>query len=182
MPSLRVITIPLAFWDLRETVVRQPGLPIDLQEFNPELLAGIVHDMFELLYKRSAVGLAAPQVGFSLQLAVIDIKRGREGEPLVLINPKITYRSEELETGFEDCLSMPGYGFHEIKRAKQIQVVTSNLQGRSVTITAEGLLARVIQHEVDHLKGTLVCDHLKNTNGLSFLDPETLSMRATENQ
>lgn len=115
----------------------------------------LVDLMIQTLIKNGAYGIAAPQVGVSKKIAVIDV----EGFFQVLINPQITMKSEELESGVEGCLSVPGVNA-EITRSKEITVKATNLDNKPITISGTGLLGRVLQHELDHLNGRLFIDHL----------------------
>ncbi|MFA6171849.1 MAG: peptide deformylase [Patescibacteria group bacterium] len=117
----------------------------------------LVLDMAEMMLKSDGAGLAAPQIGKSLQLAVINTKEG----VLALVNPKITKKSLTREWGEEGCLSVPGY-FGEVKRYKKVTCEYFNAQGEKKKIKAEGLLARVIQHELDHLNGILFIAKARN--------------------
>lgn len=105
--------------------------------------------MAETMYAADGVGLAAPQVGVSLRVVVIDI-----GEGLIeLINPVIT-GYDKLETGTEGCLSVPGV-FGEVERFAEVTVEALNRNGKKIVIQGTGLLARALQHEIDHLNGVL---------------------------
>jgi|LSQX01.1.fsa_nt_gb peptide deformylase len=112
----------------------------------------LVKDMLETMYEASGVGLAAPQVGISQRIIVVDVGDG----PVVLINPEITEAmGTEIDT--EGCLSIPGkWGY--VERAQEVVVTGLNESGRSVRIRAEGLFARALQHEIDHLDGVLFID------------------------
>ena len=106
----------------------------------------------------TAVGLAAPQVGESLQLSVIDVSQGTdENELLVLINPEIL-EAEGSETDDEGCLSFPGITL-PVKRNTRIYLKNTDLDGKEIKREIDGFLARVIQHEIDHLNGKLIIDH-----------------------
>lgn len=113
----------------------------------------ILSEMARLMYENSGIGLAAPQVGISEAMIVVDIGNGL----YKLINPKVTKRSgrQQIEEG---CLSVPGICL-KVKRARSIRVEALDETGKPVTIEAEGLLACVFQHEIDHLKGKLIVDH-----------------------
>jgi peptide deformylase len=113
--------------------------------------------MLETMYAAEGIGLAAPQVGVSTRLFVMDI-RDPEIEPRALINPVIVARSGS-ESGEEGCLSLPGL-VGEVERSASIVVEALDLQGKPVRIEASGLHARCIQHEIDHLDGVLFIDHL----------------------
>jgi len=121
-----------------------------------ELISG----MFETLRADSrGVGLAAPQVGFSLRLFVIEL----EGIPYVLINPKITAKSRKKITGEEGCLSFPGQ-FLPVSRYDRIQMRYTDQYGKPGKIKTQGLLARALQHELDHLDGILFIDRVKSSD------------------
>ena len=125
--------------------------------FDDELQA-FIQQMKKDMHEKDGVGLAAPQVGKSIRLAVVDTTLG-EGEPYVLINPEIFYFSEETEENSEGCLSLPDISVH-IRRPSIISVRALNQDGVEYTIeNVEGLLSRAIQHETDHLNGILFVDH-----------------------
>lgn len=125
-----------------------------VRKFNGYLQT-LVTDMFETMYAARGVGLAAPQIGISVQAAVIDISFGESPQAkLVLINPKIL-RLDGEQTAEEGCLSMPGMRM-EKRRAEKVKVQAKNVDGKSFRVTGYGLLARAIQHECDHLNGVLL--------------------------
>jgi len=140
-----------------------------------EELANLVDDMLETMVEADGVGLAAQQIGRPLQLCVIDVEGvtnrpskmwvdGREVEladymPLALINPEVEL-SGAPETGTEGCLSFPGISA-DITRPERVRVKTRLLDGSELTFEAEGLLARAVQHEFDHLQGTLFIDRME---------------------
>ncbi len=117
-----------------------------------------VREMFEVLYKDRGIGLAAPQVGWSQRVLILNLAcdKKKPHEERVLINPKIVKRDGRV-TGEEGCLSFPGL-FFKVERDKDIEVVGYDLQGEEVRIPADGLLSRAIQHEIDHLDGILFID------------------------
>ena len=113
----------------------------------------LAQDMIKAMNKDEGVGLAAPQVGKSLSLITIDFKDG----PLILFNPKITFFSKKKEEGEEGCLSLPEiYG--QVERSHKIRVKALDQEGKKIKFKAEGLFARVLQHEIDHLNGVLIID------------------------
>ena len=115
-------------------------------------LKDLLDNMAETMYEANGIGIAAPQVGEALRMVVIDI-----GDGLIeLVNPKITFR-EGSETDSEGCLSVPGI-FGEVERASKVKVEFLDRRGKRKHITAKGLLARCIQHELDHLEGVLFID------------------------
>jgi len=136
----------------------------NVQEFGTPELRELVDDMFESMYAAKGVGLAAPQVGESRKITVIDISGGikDEGVPIsekiVLINPKIIAK-EGKQVGEEGCLSIPGFR-EQVRRAKKVTVRAQNLEGEWFERTGEDLLARAIQHEIDHLNGVLFIAHI----------------------
>ena len=125
-------------------------------------LQRLIDDMVETMYAAPGIGLAAPQVGISKQLMVIDVSlREEEGKPLiVLINPEITHTEGEMESE-EGCLSLPGY-ITQIKRSERIEVCGLDRKGKPMKIEGQGLLSRALQHEIDHLNGTLLIDRISS--------------------
>ena len=127
-----------------------------IKEINSQIRE-LALNMTEMLKKdNNAVGLAAPQVGHSLQIIII--KHDPDQNPVVLINPKIIKTSFRKDTAEEGCLSLPDI-FVSVKRPIKIAAETLDISGKTLKIKAEGFLARVIQHEVDHLNGILIIDH-----------------------
>ena len=128
-------------------------------EFDTPELHQLIEDMFETMYSARGVGLAAPQVGLSKRLTVIDVTAGEEGgEKIVLINPEIVTK-EGFQTGEEGCLSIPGFR-EDVTRARTATVKAQNAKGEWFEINGEDLLARAMQHEIDHLNGILFLKHL----------------------
>ncbi len=119
-------------------------------KFDSELRT-IVRDMFETMYYYNGIGLAANQVGIDAQIIVIDIKE-KNFSPLVVINPKILSYSKEKIVAEEGCLSFPGY-FEKIPRSAVVTVEYYDITNKKHIITRDGLLARVLQHEIDHVYG-----------------------------
>ena len=115
--------------------------------------------MFETMYKAPGIGLAAPQVGVSERLIVLDVADGEERRPMVLVNPEIVWRSGERATAEEGCLSLPGQ-FADVTRPQAVKVRYLTEHGEERVLEADGLLARCVQHEIDHLDGILFVDHL----------------------
>jgi peptide deformylase len=119
----------------------------------------LVPRMFEAMYKAPGIGLAAPQVGVGLRVAVIDLMTDNTPAPITLINPQIVAVSEELATREEGCLSLPNQ-YADVTRPARVTVRYQDLEGARQEIEAEGLLAVCLQHEIDHLDGVLFVDHL----------------------
>ena len=132
----------------------------------------LIRDMLETLHAEPGrVGLAAPQVGVPLRVIVIGMP---EEEDLVLINPEIVRRRGERIID-EGCLSIPGY-FGQITRAESVTVKGRNQNGKEVRIKAEGLLAQALEHEIDHLNGTLYIDHPEVRETLRKVQPEEMGL------
>ena len=113
-------------------------------------------NMIEIMGKSNGAGLAAPQVDELKRVIVVQTER----EPIVLINPKITKKTKETEVMEEGCLSFPGVWL-KIKRPLGIEVEAIDKDGKKVQIKAEGILARILEHEIDHLDGVLFIDHVR---------------------
>lgn len=130
-------------------------------DFGPELQT-IIDDMIETMRAAPGVGLAAPQVDLPLRLAVVEYGEDEDEETpprlYVLVNPEITRRSEEKEVAIEGCLSIPGF-VGDVERSLEVTVKGYNRRGKPLKITAQGWLARIFQHELDHLDGVLYIDH-----------------------
>jgi peptide deformylase len=119
----------------------------------------LVPRMLATMYRAPGIGLAAPQVGVGLRFAVVDLLADDKPAPIVLINPQVTARSEELATREEGCLSLPGQ-YADVTRPARVTVRYSDTEAVARQIEAEGLLAACLQHEIDHLDGILFVDHL----------------------
>jgi peptide deformylase len=162
-----------------EPVLRAKGKQIE--KIDDEIRA-LAADMLETMYDANGVGLAAQQVGRALQLTVIDVSDAesrpsrmwlageevdpKEHMPLILINPELQL-GEELELGTEGCLSFPEITA-EIPRPAKVKVTAQDLQGVRIEFEAEGLLARAVQHENDHLNGILFIDRMSSATKVSL--------------
>ena len=123
-------------------------------------LRRLLDDMLETMYSAPGIGLAAVQIGILKRLIVIDISKEKEKKnPLFLINPEIIFKSKNTSVYEEGCLSLPGY-FAEIERPAECKIKYIGYDGKKKEMTASGLLATCIQHEVDHLNGKLFIDYL----------------------
>ncbi|MFH1612046.1 MAG: peptide deformylase [bacterium] len=125
-----------------------------VKEITPEIKE-LISDMIKTMDTNNGIGLAAPQIGKSLQIAVIrpDVSENA----FVLINPKIIKKSIRKDVVEEGCLSLPNIAI-KVKRPIQITITATDLNNQPITIKIKGILARVIQHEIDHLKGILIVD------------------------
>ncbi len=120
----------------------------------------LVEDMFETMYDAPGIGLAAIQIGTAKRVITLDLAKKEEPkDPQVFINPEIVWSSAEKATYEEGCLSIPEF-YDEVERPAQVKVRYLDLEGKSCEIEADGLLATCLQHEIDHLNGTLFIDHL----------------------
>ena len=140
---------------LGDPILRTKADPV--AEVTDEIRA-LVSDMFETMYAEDGVGLAAPQIGVSQRIIVVD-PRNEQAKPFALVNPEIVEASQETEKGEEGCLSLPGLN-EMVDRSVSVVVTGMNEHGEPVKIEAEGLLARILQHEVDHVDGILFIDRI----------------------
>ena len=127
-------------------------------EHMTEEIRTLITDMFDTMYAEDGVGLAAPQVGISQRVIVVD-PRDDTVAPFALVNPAITELSVDVERSEEGCLSLPGLK-EIVERPARVTVTGIDRDGAPVTIQAEGLLARILQHEVDHVDGILFIDRV----------------------
>lgn len=147
---------------LPDSMLRKVSAPIG--DITPEIRK-LAEDMLETMYDAPGIGLAAIQIGEPVRLVTLDVsKKAEEGEeqqrePMVLINPEVTWRSEELSAYEEGCLSIPEY-YEEVERPARVKVSYRDLDGEAREVEADGLLATCLQHEIDHLNGVLFIDYL----------------------
>lgn len=138
----------------------------EVQEITDELRK-FMDDMLETMYQQQGVGLAAPQVGELVRIFVMDCEQGeseegeepKAGNPLKLVNPVITWYSEELNEYEEGCLSLPSIQ-HKVTRPAEVEVQYLDENGQQKTLKASGLTATCIQHEIDHLNGITLLNHM----------------------
>jgi peptide deformylase len=149
MALLEILEAP----DPRLSTVCKPVEGIDAA------LLRLLDDMLETMYAAPGIGLAAPQVGQLMRACVIHLGKSDESEPLFLINPELTWSSSEIVVEEEGCLSLPDH-FGQVARAGQVRVRFLDRAGEPQEIEGQGLLARCLQHEIDHLNGVLFVDHL----------------------
>ena len=163
VPKEPLETPPLEIRTLGADELRQSARRIG--KVNDEIRE-LARNMLRSMYTAKGIGLAAPQVGVNLQLLVIDLDlENPDAPPLVLINPEITSASAGLETYEEGCLSIPGV-YLDVVRPTAIEVSYRDEMGRPKKMKADGLMARCIQHEMDHLKGVLFVDRVTDEAGL----------------
>lgn len=159
-----------------DPVLRRQARPLTVEELASPRLQQLIGDMRDTMRAAPGVGLAAPQIGEGIQLVVIEdppdlhgtlsaeerAAREREAVPFhVLVNPKLTVRTDEVVAAFEGCLSFAG--FHMVvPRARKVRVEALDEHGRPVVKVATGWYARILQHEVDHLRGIVCCDRMES--------------------
>ena len=137
--------------------LQRPAQPVEVFD---AALAQLIDDMIDTMYAAPGVGLAAPQVGVPLRVCVIDLSVGkRGGELLTLVNPEFVSR-DGMQLEEEGCLSLPGFTA-TVPRPAEVTVLAADRHGESKMIQATGLLARALQHEMDHLEGRLFLDRLR---------------------
>jgi peptide deformylase len=140
--------------DRQLRLVSEPVGPV-----TPEVKA-LAADMLDTMYDAPGIGLAAIQIGVPKRVVVIDLgKTPEERSPMVLIDPEITWSSEDKRTHEEGCLSIPEY-YEEVERPDRVRIRYRNLDDAVVETEADGILATCVQHEIDHLNGVLFLDHL----------------------
>lgn len=144
----------LDIYTLGEEVLREKAANVTVFD---NALAIFVDAMFDTMEEADGIGLAAPQVGVTKRLFVVDTRR--PGEKLVFINPEIIGTSEQQGLHEEGCLSIPGM-YYDILRPLEVTMQAQDIEGKSFVTRASGLLARVIQHEYDHLNGVLFIDRM----------------------
>jgi len=154
---------PLEIFKLGSTTLRTDAKRISKVDND---IRNLAKDMLQSMYSAKGIGLAAPQVGISKELLVIDINfEDSAAEPLILINPEITAFGSTLNSYEEGCLSIPGVYLNVI-RPSTIKLKFRDEMGRPRKMNADGLLARCIQHEVDHLRGVLFIDRVTSKDDL----------------
>jgi peptide deformylase len=131
----------------------------EVENFDAQI-TGVLDDLAESMYAHKGIGLAAPQIGEAIRIVVVDVEQ-KEGTPklIELINPEIIESSEACSDYEEGCLSFPGEA-QMVTRPAQVSIKALDRQGDVIEIQADGLLATVLQHELDHLDGELFIDHL----------------------
>ncbi|MFI4983677.1 MAG: peptide deformylase [Rickettsiales bacterium] len=136
-------------------IFKQKATPV--AEVNDNVRS-IANDMLDTIYHEGAIGIGSNMVGVTHKIAVIDLRENNTKTPLVLINPEITKYSQETESADEGSFSFPGI-IVSVPRATEVTVTFLDLEGKQQTLTAQGFLARVIQHEVDYLYGKTFLDY-----------------------
>lgn len=151
------------------------GIALPVPKVSSEIKK-LVDEMFETMRLNNGVGLAAPQVGVNKRVIVIDVSHIGV-EPFALVNPVILKQSGSAEDS-EGCLSLPGI-FLPVVRSEKITVRGRDIKGRSITIQADGFLARVLQHEIDHLEGKVFVDRIEDRDSVNK-EVEALKVRLAQ--
>ena len=177
MTELQIVTLP-------DEVLRKKARPVT--KFDDDLQT-LIDNMIETMRVANGVGLAAPQIGQSLQLAVIETlpKTDEEGNDIpdsrdlfVIINPRIVWESRDVIDGIEGCLSIPGY-VGEVERAYGVRIRAQDRYGKPLKLRLKGWTARIFQHEIDHLNGVLYIDKLTDRENF-WTDEAYYNMRQAE--
>ena len=164
VPKVQLEQPPLPIHTLGDAVLRAPARRISKVD---ESVRDLARDMLRSMYTAKGIGLAAPQVGVHRQLLVIDLDPDNPATPpMVLINPEIRSFGPSLDTYEEGCLSIPGV-YLDVVRPSTVEVAFRDEMGRPQRIRADGLLARCIQHELDHLNGVLFVDRVTDELSLN---------------
>ncbi len=139
---------------------------VEIQEVTPEIRE-LAADMVETMYARDGIGLAAPQVGEAVRLITVDVSGPEKREALhVLVNPKLTLGPGEVESE-EGCLSVPDLRA-DVRRAPRVTLEATDLDGKPIRLEAEELFAICLQHEIDHLEGTLFIDRVSRLKRMMY--------------
>ncbi len=154
-------------------VVRQKAQPVGASKIRTPEIQRLIDDMIETMHEYDGVGLAAPQIHVGLRLAVIEVpasdERARDAVPLtVLVNPVVTPIGDETIAGWEGCLSVPDLR-GEVPRFARLRLEALDRKGKPFSVEASDFFARVVQHECDHLDGTVYLDRMDGLRSLSFL-------------
>jgi peptide deformylase len=157
-------------------LLRQVARNLDVDEIRSEGLRNLIVDMIETMHHEQGIGIAAPQIGESIQAAVIEIDEesvrypGQESFGLeVFLNPRVTVLDADEQGFWEGCLSVPNLRGY-VERPRRVRVDYVDLEGRTAAIEAEGFLATVFQHELDHLQGVLYVDRIRDMTKLATIE------------
>ena len=161
---------------LGHPMLREAAPPIDAGNINRPAVQQLIDDMIRTLHEYRGIGLTAPQVHQKLRLMIAEApdgdesgRRHRDHEPIVLFNPEISMIGTDVVEDCERCLSIPGIrGL--VPRARQIAVIGLDRRGHRLEIEAEGIAARLFQHELDHLDGALFVDRMSSVRSLAYVE------------
>jgi len=157
-------------------VLRQVARDLAPEEIRSEGLRQLITDMVDTMHHEQGIGIAAPQIGESVQAAIVEIDSGSPRYPdqeafglQVFLNPKVTVLDDAEQGFWEGCLSVPNLRGY-VERPRHVRVEYTDLEGRQWAIEAEGFLATVLQHELDHLQGVLYVDRIRDMTKLATLE------------
>jgi peptide deformylase len=161
---------------LGHPMLRKPAPPINSDEIDTPAVQQLVDDMIRTMREYGGVGLTGPQVHQDLRLLITEApdigesgRRGRDREPVILFNPEISTIGTDIVEECERCLSMPGIR-GVVPRAREIAVVGLDRRGHRVEIHADGVAARLFQHELDHLEGAMYLDRMRSLRSLTYVE------------
>jgi peptide deformylase len=163
---------------LGHPVLRTKAAPVPPADITSTPIQQLIDDMFETMAEYSGIGLAAPQVHESVRIFVAGVKEADLVTPMTdevdmpliaLVNPEIQPMGPEVESGWEGCLSIPDIR-GKVPRARTVRVRALDRRGRKIEFVADGLPARVVQHETDHLDGVVFFDRMASLDTLTFMD------------
>jgi len=170
MAILPILTVP-------DPVLRKVAAPIERVD---DALRRLMNDMLLTMYDAPGIGLAAPQVGISRRLIVMDPSREEDQkEPLIMVNPRIIVRGDELRLHEEGCLSIPDITA-EVERPARTKVSFLDREGKPVETELEGIWSTIVQHEIDHLNGVLFIDYLSRLKRDMIVKKLTKTRRADQ--
>jgi peptide deformylase len=157
-------------------LLRKKARELTQEEIQSPWFADLINDMVETMHSEDGVGIAAPQIGESVRVSVIEYQGATDRYPdmgeqalTVFINPKVKVLTAEMDGFWEGCLSVPGLRGY-VERPNKVEVEYMNVEGEKKKITADGFLAIVLQHEFDHLDGILYIDRVKDPTQIAYLD------------
>jgi peptide deformylase len=164
-------------------VLRKVAKKVPLKQIKSSMISDLILDMRETMKIAEGISLAAPQIGVSLQLAIIDIPedsprypKSKGSDLFIIFNPHITILDKKNQAYWEGCLSLPGLRGY-VERPRKIRVDFFNELAEKKSLELEGFLATVFQHEIDHLMGTLYVDRMKDTKKFSYTEEFNLFHR-----
>lgn len=168
MSVVRLVQLNRDHFDYKHPILRNPSDPVT--DFGPSLQQ-LIQDLLDtLLHHKIAVGLAAPQIGVKLRVAVINTQKEKiPSTSLILINPKTLSTAGKKDRKKEACMSLPGFQ-GEVERRHKIAISYQNITGGTEHLEADGYLARVVSHEIDHLDGILYIDRMSPSSNLQPAD------------
>lgn len=160
--------------------LRLKAQPVDLTEIQTDEFKQLIQDMFDTMNEQEGIGIAAPQINVSKQVAIVgipsdnpryedELEDAEDFEALVVINPTIKPQGSDIQGHWEGCLSVPGLRGY-VERPNNITVDFYDLDGQKQQLSLEGFPATVFQHECDHLEGKLYVDHIKDMTKLSYIE------------